>query len=978
MYQKYFNLLATPKLLHNLNRIKSKVYKKVGTLDTKYTVDAEPIPFEERLTRELKPLKKRQRWGNVFDCAWMNFTGIVPQNAKGKKVVLLINVDGEGCLFDNSGNPVKGLSVIGGAIDYFQPAKAKTMLEFCDNAVGGETIDIWVETGHNKLSINFKNYAILKQADIAVMREDINSLYYDYLTLLLKLTVLKRDSQKYSMIKKSLSGVMKLTGDFSPECVAKAREELLKATGIDAESEYTYYGCGHAHLDLAWLWPIRETKRKLSRTFSNQIYNIEKYPDYIFGVSQPQQLEWMKEIYPSLYDKVKSAIAQERIEPQGRMWVECDTNVPCGESLIRQSIYGEKFWQQEFGKTSKVCWLPDVFGFSGNLPQILKKCGMDYFLTIKLSWNEQNLFPYRTFKWEGIDDSKVLVHMPPEGNYNSDASPISLFAGLKRNSEKNTVKQMALLYGIGDGGGGPSEGHIECALRQQGSSENPSIKFSPIGNLFNDLAKIEDQIPSYKGELYLEKHQGTLTSQAKNKYYNRLMEKNLHNLEFLATYAAIKKGADYPYEALEKLWKEVLLYQFHDIIPGSSIKRVYDESVARYEHMNEEVLAIQNEILNKIGNKKNQLCATNTTSYIREEFVKHGEKLYKATVKPYSSAKLEEAEITKMENMENDILELTFGENGEIKKLYHKQLNKDFCGSFLNKLSVYWDRKLHYNAWDIDIKYTKQTPDVFTLVSYQQYQDGNSIIRENLYKYNRSTLTQKIILTMGKPYVEFDNSIEWQETHKMLRAEFAPSVYSDEVTCDIQFGNLKRTTKDKTSIEKAQFEVAAHKWVDLSNDGYGISLLNDSKYGHRVKRGIISLNLLRSPMWPAKDADKGIHSFRYALYPHSDNCNEAGVARAGYVFNNPLIVSNACFDSFVCSSDNHIVIETVKMAENKEKELIIRAYEDGGITREGSITIDTEYKKAILTDMLENEIEEISLDKLTFKPFEVKTIKIIL
>lgn len=981
MYKKYIKLLFMSGLKYNnnLNKIKSKVYKKIGALNAEFVTEKEPIPFEERLTKQMKPLKRRQKWGDVFDCAWMNFTGTVPQNAKGKKVVLLINLDGEGCLFDKEGNPLKGLSVIGGVIDFFQPARAKKVLEFCDNAVGGEAIDIWVEAGHNKLSINYKNYAILKQADIAVMREDVNALYYDYLTLLFKLTVIKKDNPKNKIIKSALSSAMKTVKDFSPENVQKAREELSLVTVIDEEeNKYNFYACGHAHLDLAWLWPIRETKRKLSRTFSNQLYNIEKYPDYIFGVSQPQQLAWLKELYPGLYDGVKTAIANKRIEPQGKMWVECDTNVPCGESLIRQSVYGEDFWQNQFGVTSKICWLPDVFGFSGNLPQILKKCGMDYFLTIKLSWNEQNTFPYRTFNWQGIDQSEVLVHMPPEGNYNSDATPISLFAGIKRNSEKEIVKDTCLPFGIGDGGGGPSEGHIECAIRQSGLGENPRIVFSSADKLFDKLEKIKEELPSYKGELYLEKHQGTLTSQSKNKYYNRLIENNLHNLEFLSAYAYIKHDLEYPYQSLEKLWKETLLYQFHDIIPGSSIKRVYDESVARYEQMNDEILSIQNELLKKIGNRKNQLCAINTTPYQRKEFLKHGEKLYYTEAVPYGSAKLIEADISKMQTMENDILEISFGENGDITKLYNKKLGKEFCGKYLNKLAIYRDKKLYYNAWDIDIKYTKQIPDYFELESSQQYQEGNSIIRENLYKYRHSILTQKVILTMGKPYVEFDNTIEWQETHKMLRAEFAPAIDTDEVTCDIQFGNIKRTTKDQTSIEKAQFEIAAHKWVDLSDQNYGIALLNDCKYGHRVKNGKISLNLLRSPMWPAKDADKGIHTFRYALYPHAGDFAQAEVAKEGYTFNNPLIVSNVCLESFACSSDSHVVIETIKMAENQKKELILRIYEDTGKQRTASISIDIQYQKAILTDMLENEIQEISLEELTFNPYEIKTIKVVL
>ena len=415
MYEKYFTMYLKPVLTHNLYKIRSKVYTRIAKLDAKYVWSKEPIPFDNKNDEPLKKIKKGQKWGNLYDCAWFNFTGKVPETAKGKKTVLIVNTDSEGCLFDNEGTPIKGLSVIGGIVDFFQPLKGKKVLEFCDNAIGGENIDIWVEAGHNKMTGNFKKYASFKEASIATFREDINSFYYDYLNLMFFLMTLKKDNKKYSSINASLAKSITLANDFSPENITKARECLRKEMDSGENSPYECYAVGHSHLDLAWLWPIRETKRKAGRTFSNTIFNIEKYPEYIYGVSQPQQLQWTKENYPKLFEKIKENISKDRIEVQGRMWVECDTNLPCGESLIRQSVYGNRFWTEEFGKTTKICWLPDVFGFSGNLPQILKKCGMDYFLTIKLSWNEHNKFPHRTFLWEGIDNSERLVHMPPEG-----------------------------------------------------------------------------------------------------------------------------------------------------------------------------------------------------------------------------------------------------------------------------------------------------------------------------------------------------------------------------------------------------------------------------------------------------------------------------------------------------------------------------------------------------------------------------------
>lgn len=974
MYHKYARMYLHPNLYSGLAKIRAAVYRKVGTLDAEYISAPEPIPFEQRAAQPLKPIKKGEKWGRLFDCGWFHFTGTVPECAKGQNVKLVINVDGEGCLFDDEGTPVRGISVVCGVIDYFTIKKGKTVLDFTDCAEGNDKIDIWVETGHNKLTTNIKKYAVLKQADIAVYREDIKDLYYDYLTLLIQMSALKKNHTKFISIRNTLSIVINQLNGLTPEDVEVASRTLKMELQFGERMAFKYYAVGHSHLDLAWLWPIRETKRKMGRTLANTVTNLEKYPAYVYGISQPQQLAWAKELYPKLHDKIKDYIDQDRIEVQGKMWVECDTNVSGGESLVRQSVYGERFWLDEYGKTSKICWLPDVFGFTGNLPQILKKSGMEYFLTIKLSWNEHNKFPHRTFIWEGIDDSSVLVHMPPEGNYNSDASPISLFKGLKQYPEKNDIHIMGLLYGIGDGGGGPGEGHIECALRERVVSEMPTVSMSPASKLFNELEGFRKVIKTHKGELYLEKHQGTLTSQAKNKMYNRLSERKFHEVELLSTIAAISGGYEYPYDELETLWKEVLLYQFHDILPGSSIKRVYDESVPRYQAICARLDELKALALDAIKGKET-LSAVNTTGFERDEYIEVDGKVYRFNAKPYSSAALAEEQPEALSGMENEYYKLSFGKNGEIVSMFDKVLGKEMSGKGMNFLNVYPDPPSHYEAWDINIKYTKKKPKAFKLMSFKVYAQNNSIIRENLYAFGKSSLTQKVILTKGDKLVRFETTVDWQETRKMLRAEFKPSVFAPEATFDIQFGSIKRSTRNVTSIEKAQFEVCGQKYVDVSDNGMGISLINDCKYGHRVKDGLISLNLLRSPMKPAKDADKGIQTFSYALYSHEGDFTN-GVAKNAYFFNYPIIIANKSFDSFVSADDEHVVIETVKMAESREKEIIIRAYEDTGTERTAEIKVGTSYEKAVETDLLENETGEIDLKAVTFKPYEIKTFKL--
>ncbi|MBO5776172.1 MAG: alpha-mannosidase, partial [Clostridia bacterium] len=431
------------------------------------------------------------------------------------------------------------------------------------------------------------------------VNEEAKSTYYDALALEYQISLDECKGVKKKSARRALHKALAIAakGDY------KGASEILKAEyQVGEENPFTIYATGHAHLDLAWLWPIRETKRKAARTFANQLRNMERYPDYVFGASQPQQFAWMEEMYPELFEELKAAVARGQLEVQGGMWVECDTNVTSGESLIRQNLYGKRYWKEKFGKDMRMCWLPDVFGFSGNLPQILKKCGMDYFLTIKLSWNEHNKFPHRAFVWEGIDDSDVVVHMPPDETYNSEGNAWSLMNAIRNFPEKDKVKNISMLYGIGDGGGGPGEGHIEMLRHESDMKELPKVKFAHTIDFFDKLNEQKDELVRHKGELYLEKHQGTYTSQSNNKMNNRKIEFALHNVEFLASVAA-KKGYVYPKEKIEKIWKEVLLYQFHDIIPGSSIHRVYEESVARYEVMLGELKEIREDILAFLGNK---------------------------------------------------------------------------------------------------------------------------------------------------------------------------------------------------------------------------------------------------------------------------------------------------------------------------------------------------------------------------------------
>lgn len=966
--------LSLHRLFGAAGMIRQKVYTRLASFCVEYAHSDEPVPFEKRKELKYLPIAPGQCWSDTpYGCGWFHLTATVPQKAKGKHVAFLIALGGEGCLIDNDGNPVDGLTKIGGFIEALQPAVAKRLIEYKQNADGGETLDLWIEAGNNHMLSDIFKRAYFKQADIVEVRDDIKAYYYDYLALLMQAGVCE-EGKRYT-ITAALKASRKAAKHYAPEDVANARAVLAEEMKNGEQNPYTVYATGHAHLDLAWLWPIRETKRKAVRTFTNALSNIEKYDGYIFGASQPQQFAWMEKEYPTLFARLKEQIEAGRIEVQGGMWVECDTNVTSGESLIRQNLYGKRYWKEKFGKDMNFCWLPDVFGFSGNLPQILKKCGMDYFLTIKLSWCEHNKFPHRTFVWEGIDDSSVLVSMPPEETYNSDGTPYGIAKAVKNFPEKDVLQEFQMLYGIGDGGGGPGEGHIESVMREGHMAGMPKVVMTPAQTYFDRLGGYADKLPRYKGELYLEKHQGTYTTQGKNKWYNRKIETLLHNVELVGAAASLK-GYRYPAARVEEIWKEVLLYQFHDIIPGSSIKRVYDESVARYGILYDELEAIEREALSYLKGEGDN--ALNATSYDIDRVVERNGKYYRFRAPAYGTGALipaEENPALKAENgvLENEYLRVTIGKDGNLDQIVVKETGKEYAGRFMNRLNVYRDKRLYYNAWDIDINYTKKAPTAFTLESVSYQTESGAAIAVCKYRYGKSTLTQKIELKSGSRLVEFTTTVDWQETHKMLRAEFRPAVFAPQVTCDIQMGNLKRSTGDRSKIEKAQFEISAHKWIDVSENGYGLSVLSDCKYGWRVKEGLISLNMLRSPMWPAKNADKGTHIIRYALYPHEGDCYDANTAREGYFFNNPPIAAEgSALQSFVASDNPHVVVETVKPSENGEG-IIVRMYEDSGASTTAKLSVSFPYRSVVETDLIETELGAIDDLTLTFKPFEIRT-----
>lgn len=961
--------LMKEKIAKAADEMSSGIYSEIARLHAEYAVTSEPIPFSEKEKLQYSAIAVGETWSEkVWDCAWFHIRGDVPAGYKADELCLGIDIDGEGCLFDEDGTPIRGITNVSSDFDRSLGFPGKRYVPFVDHAFSVERIDIWMEAGNNDLFGNFRGGKV-RMMGIYRCNRALRELFYDYKFLLnLAEGMDERQPLRMGILYALEKVAINVTALASAEKIAAARAILkpyLDRKGPQIPA-LTFYAVGHSHLDLAWLWPLRETRRKAGRTFSTALANIKAYPDYIYGASQPQQFEWVKRDYPKLFARVKDAVASGRIEVQGGMWVEADTNITGGESLVRQFYYGKKFWRDEFGKEVKTLWLPDVFGFSGALPQIMRGCGCENFLTIKLSWNMVNKFPYHSFRWKGIDGSEVLVHMPPEGTYNSSGSPKAVAYAAGEYSERGISENAMMLYGIGDGGGGPGREHLEYLKREKDICGLPRVKNADSVEFFAALHKEADKLPEYRGEIYLERHQGTYTSQSKNKRFNRLMETALAETEFAYALKGICNG----YEMLDDVWKEMLLYQFHDIIPGSSIQRVYNETEPRYQTMLD---ALDKEIEKTLVAENGKLCAFNATSFEREEYLERDGKWFKVQAKSYALTAAEPAKgkgscLAEGLVLENKHIRAEFDGTGKLVRLYDKENGRETIKGG-NILRLYDDA---FDAWDTYAGYIASDSAVLNASESKVWNDGYAAGIEFKYVFGDSRLVQRASVSENGRVLRFENHIEWNETKKMLRADFYPDVCTDEATFDIQFGNVRRSMRENNSQEWAQYEVCAHKWVDMSEHDWGVAILNDCKYGYRAKGGLISINLLRSQMYPCSDQDKGEHDFTYAVLPHTGDVYGGNVAKEAYALNRPLkLLSAEATDSLVASDCAHAVIETVKPAYDG-RGIIVRVYNDTPMRISANITSGE--RKAYLCDMLENTQSE-SCGKICFHPYEIKTIR---
>jgi alpha-mannosidase len=989
----YYDTVTRLTLPAILKRIQAAIHETVADLSVTIYRTAEPVTFAERFSGEKREIRVGESWGTLWSCAWFLFSGTVPVSARGRTIDLLIDVSGEACVVGKSGEPLRGLTTFSSEYDYSLGRPGKTVFPFADPARGGERIELWADCACNDLFGRYQDSGTLKDARIALRNEEMRKLFYDFEVLLELMDHVPPGKARHRSILLALRRAESCLFSFTESEAARARAalapELAKRGG---DPSLSISAIGHAHIDLGWLWPIRETIRKGARTFSTVLANMDLYPDYVFGASQAQLYLWMKERYPELYQRIKPRVEEGRWEIQGAMWVEADTNVTGGESLVRQILYGKRFFRQEFGQDMRILWLPDVFGYSGALPQIMRQCGVDFFMTIKLSWNIFNRFPQHSFLWKGIDGSSVLAHMAPEGTYNSSAAPRAVAKAESEFLDKGVTDRCLLIFGIGDGGGGPGEEHLERLAREKNLEGLSPVEQEPALRFFEAIARDAERLETWQGELYLERHQGTYTTQARSKRANRKVEFALRELELDAAWAAVAKGIEYPRDELLALWREVLLYQFHDILPGSSITRVYEESLVRYAAIMDVVGGLTAKARNALLGAGDQELVFNTLSWERTEWVKSRTgwglvtvpSLGFTTLEPQDAALRISALRHGPDQMENDMLLLRFDpSSGAIVAVFDKEAGQETLAAGLpaNVLAVYEDMG---DAWDIHIGYRERPAERFILDSVSTIRDGPYLLRTCEYLYRSSRLHQCVQLAAGSRRIDFVTTVDWQERGRMLRTSFPVDIRTDHATFDIQFGSIERSTGQNTSWDMARFEVCAQKWADLSQGDRGVALLNDCKYGLRVQDNVLDLDLLRSPGQPDPVADAGTHQFTYSLFPHAGDHRTGGVVRAAYELNAPLSLVTGSIESGPRSllkvegaGAGSVVVEAVKLAEDSN-DVVVRLYESQGMGAKVLLVAGFPIRAAYMANMLEEpsgalEAREAGI-ALEFRPFEIKTV----
>ncbi|WP_136607868.1 alpha-mannosidase [Paenibacillus dokdonensis] len=1061
------------KLENRIRELAGLRYREGRTLDAIHMVpDVKNLKEAWQQAASGPVVRVGDHWGGRDQYAWFMTEVEFPQSWKGRDVIGLIklgetgggNCSGYEAQVYLNGEPLQ--AVDRNHAELFFPADTVD--------AGSAELAIYAWSGLTAPDGRSPFDHRIDSLSMAVLDADVDDLYYTSLHMLQTVKQLDERQLERHELTSALEEAFRCLdwsqpgseGFYASAVVARQTlRERLEAIPRGPRPQVT--AVGHCHIDVAWLWRLQHTREKSGRSFSTVLQLMERFPEYVFLQSQPQLYAYLKKDFPMLYDKIKNRVQSGNWEATGAMWLESDCNIPSGESLVRQLLTGKRFFKDEFGVDNRVLWLPDVFGYSWALPQILKKSGIDYFMTTKISWSQYNRFPYDTFTWRGIDGTEILTHYitTPDNDgswfytYNGNVTGASVQGLWNNYRQKDINDNLLLAYGWGDGGGGPTRDMLEAVRRYEDMPGAPQVKAGGAEDFFVQLeeqVKDQQQLHLWDGELYLEYHRGTYTSQAYNKRMNRWMELLLHNAEYLNTFAlALNPEHAYPSAQLAESWEIVLRNQFHDIIPGSSIHEVYEDSKIEYEESEKLALAaietglaglnghkgskaedgaekgLPVRIFNSLGWTRSFLAEvdlddTAAFSWYTADGVKlniqpaaeqsaaqagkvlvavqdvpaygyitiygRSEKDSSSVDAPASEGHASESWSIKTDYLETPYYSIRLNASGQIVSLFDKQAGREVLkpDQPANVLQVFEDKPMAHDAWDIDIYYQDKMTVVDNLQELTVLEAGPLRgVLKLVYSYQNSTIEQHLTVYRDHPRIDFKTSVDWNEHQQLLKTAFPVEIRSTKATYEIQFGNVERPTHWNTSWDYARFESVAQRWVDLSEGGYGVSLLNDCKYGHDIRNHVIRLSLIKSAVYPDGNADQGLHEFTYSLYPHSGGWYEAGTHQTACELNAPLMsaaVSGSAGLPDVLGmlkvDARNVMIDTVKKAEDGQT-LIVRLYEFGGIRTKAAVSVDPylgTIRTAEETDLMEEHPIALPFAgrdiEVALAPYEIKTLNI--
>jgi len=1023
---------------------------------------------------DFKPAKKGDVFGPSWKTFWFKVHIKIPSKWVGSEQVIFEWDSGnEALLYTPKGDPLQAFTG-GERNDFILPQEwtdGEEHLFYMEMSCNG-MFGLGTPTSISPPDEN--RYFVLNRADLVLPNVEARALKMDYVIITDGAREFSGDSWQKYRARQIGTEIIEAFDRDDVKSIAKCRKIATKFLGEHVDSDQVFhdsngalnkidvYAIGHCHIDTAWLWPFGETRRKVVRSWTTQLNLLDKYPEYQFVASQAQQYKWLKQDHPRTFKRLQEKVSQNQFIPIGGSWVENDTNIPGGESLARQFLFGQRFFESNFGHRSRTFWLPDTFGYSSQIPQLCQLAGLDRFLTQKLSWNNINNFPNTTFNWVALDGTQVLTHMPPANTYTADAN----FGDVKRSiaQHKNlSYDQTGLLvFGKGDGGGGPLPEMLEKLRRCRGVSNTvgqlPTVHMGSSVDEFYDkvLEKTEEgkKLVSWVGELYFEFHRGTYTTQALVKKFMRRSEIRLHDLEYFATLASIlyPKQYKYPQEELQAIWEDVLLCQFHDVLPGSCIEMVYKDDVRpmlknaikKAEKLTFEALKVLTqdekidvsqgfEIARTLQWDKNGVIKvpkefgikSSNSGVIVQESSKH-DYVYVEKNQPKGISTSSTQDIKHPATVEegskgefilcNDKLKITI-KGGIITSLYDLVQDREVLdlstgknSSGANQLAMFEDTPLSWQAWDTE---------VFSLDKYTYVSPGKVSINESgplkasvlvKQKISETSTIQTIISIDGlnslndPSLVEFDCKVDWNESRKFLKVEFPIDIHSDFASYETQFGITRRPTHYNTSWDVAKFEVCHHKFADYSDYSYGVSIINDSKYGFSTHGNLMRLSLLRSPKEPDAHADIGKHHFKYAIYPHKGPLNSITV-EAAHNFNfevfSPYLIpkgKTGFLDLIRIKGDDNLVLSNIKRAEDDEdistgelpmkkggKSIIVRVYESLGGKARASLTTTGKLSSVSKINLLEDELESLEFREsegvseipIKLRSFEVASYKLV-